>query len=101
LQENYPMKNYFLRKSKAQATIEFSMALILAVLFLFLSCNLFVWLNHNIVGRQKGYEETRKYSASVSNPGMLNFYTPKTLNIFSPGGYEKERNERKKNILYP
>ncbi len=110
------MKNYLVRKNKAQSTIEFSMAFILAVLFLFLSANLFVWFNRNIVQRQKAYELSRVMSANSpentvyspgshvkvkGEPGYLDFYntrnTPghpknpnyKPLNVFAPGGYNK------------
>lgn len=109
------MRNYLINKN-AQSTIEFSMAFILAVLFLFLSCNLFVWFNRNIVQRQKEYERTRSLSASGPmqrvqkesdgtvyyeekdckdcDPGKLDFYTTKNpnykpLNAFVSGGYEK------------
>lgn len=110
------MKTYS-RKNKAQSTIEFSMAFILAILFLFLSANLFVWFNRNIVQRQKAYEQTRIYAGSgpvqrVINPdgsstdinckdcepGKPDFYDTtgpkknpnyKPLNVFTPGGYNK------------
>ncbi len=107
---NYPMKSYLSPRTKAQAqaqsSIEFSIALVCAVLFLFLSCNLFVWLNHNIVQRQKAYKETRLMAGRGSKvsdgavtggePGKLNFYCQgddcyikqKNLNVFVPGGYE-------------
>lgn len=87
-QENYPMKVYFKKKNQAQASIEFSLAFVTAILFLLLSCNLFVWLNHNIVQRQKRYEETRIVAGSTSEPGKLNFYTPKKMNLFVLGGYK-------------
>lgn len=96
VQENYPMKNYLNRKStvQAQATIEFSMAFILAVLFLFLSCNLFVWFNRNIVQRQQAYEKTRVTAATANvEPGKLDFYPKEKmqkLKVFVPGGYDNE-----------
>lgn len=89
-QGNYLMKNYLRRKSKAQATIEFSLAFVLAILFLFLTCNLFVWLNHNIVQRQRGYEASRKDATSIHTPGKLDFYTQQKINLFVPGGIEKK-----------
>lgn len=96
-QENYPMKTYLIkvysnskRKIQAQASIELSLALVIAVLFLILSCNIFVWLNHNIVQRQRAYENSRIEAASsperAGNPGKLDFYTPDKLNVFSSGG---------------
>jgi len=100
-----------MRKSKiqAQATIEFSMAFILAALFLFLTCNLFVWFNRNIVQRQKAYEASRIMAATSPDaqnsglkkkgkPGYLDFYTTKNpkykpLNAFVAGGYNKDNEE--------
>lgn len=91
-QEIYPAKNYLsnkkARKNKAQASIEFSIAFVLALLFMILSCNLFVWLNHNIVRRQRAYEDSRFDAANINTPGKLDFYTPKEMNLLSPGGYE-------------
>ena len=72
-------------KTKAQAIIEFTLAFICAILFLILSCNLFVWMNHCMVGRQVGYENSR-VDAGHSNPGNEDFYTPPTLHVFSSGG---------------
>lgn len=95
-QASYPMKNYSIKKSKAQASIEFSLAFILTVLFLFLSCNIFVWFNRNIVKRQRAYERSRVTAATPSQAkaGKLDFYVPdpqknpdyKKLNVFAPGG---------------
>ncbi len=82
-----------MKENKAQSSIEFSLAFIVAILFLVLTCNLFVWLNHNMVARQMGYEQTRKAAASTSEPGKLDFYPQekmKKLNVFVPGGYGDE-----------
>jgi len=87
------MKIYLIKKNNGQASIEMSLALVIAVLFLILSCNLFVWLNHNIVQRQKEYESTRTLRPGQTK--QLNFYDPKSnpnyrpLSIFSLGGYKK------------
>jgi hypothetical protein len=87
------MKNYFLKINNtilAQSTIEFAISLVLAVLFLFLSCNVFVWMNHNIVQRQKDYEATRLEAGNVNDPGRADFYTHyKPLRVFETGGYKK------------
>lgn len=116
---NYPMKNYLNKvirgnAVRAQATIEFGIALILVVLFLFLSANLFVWLNRNVVQRQVAYENTRvvagdgrdqtktifslgpieiKITTKRAEPGKLDFYPTEKmqkLNVFLPGGYGNE-----------
>jgi uncharacterized protein (UPF0333 family) len=75
-------------KNKAQVSIEFSIGLIVAILFLILTCNLFVWFNHCLTRRQVAYEDSRAEAGGNSNPGGTNFYTPPTLNVFSPGGRE-------------
>jgi len=72
-------------KNKAQASIEFSIGLIIAILFLIITCNLFVWLNYCLVRRQVAYEGSR-LEAAHSNPGNADFYTPPKLSIFTPGG---------------
>lgn len=87
----YPVKIYFHNADKAQSSIEFSIAFVMAILFLILSCNLFVWLNHNIVQRQRSYEKSRLVEGYAGNPRPpeTNFYTPKRMNLFVPGGYER------------
>jgi len=72
-------------KNNAQASIEFSIAFVCAILFLILTCNLFVWLNHCLVRRQVAYEDSR-VEAGHSSPGRTDFYTPPRLNVFSSGG---------------
>jgi hypothetical protein len=88
---DYLMKRYL--GDKAQATIEFSLAFVTAILFLVLTCNLFVWLNHTLVRRQRAYEESRVIAAKSSDiggdPGRLNFYTRQTANLFTLGGYQR------------
>ena len=81
-------------KKNAQATIEFTLAFICTILFLILSCNLFVWMNHCLVGRQRAYEDSRQEAGAgleVSDgqsgtPGKADFYTPPKLDVFSSGG---------------
>jgi len=105
---------YFLRNNKAQASIEFSLAFVLALLFLFCTCNLFVWLNHNIVQRQIEYENTRIIAATSpeagpdsqgnspgvlkgeGDPGYLNFYN----SVAKPGEcHPKSSNYKPLNIF--
>ena len=73
-------------KIKAQSTIEFSIGFIAAILFLVLTCNLFVWFNHCLVRRQRAYEDSRVRATTTGNPGQENFYTPPRLNVFRSGG---------------
>lgn len=84
-----------MRRIKAQASIEFTIAFVSTIIFLILACNLFVWFNHNLVRRQVAYENTRVKAgrgrpASVwylpGEPGKADFFTPPPLDIFSPGG---------------
>lgn len=89
-QEAYAAKSYFNRADNAQSSIEFSIAFVMAILFLILSCNLFVWINHNIVQRQRAYENTRVAAGYPIEPGKSDFYTPKRINLFVPGGYGNE-----------
>jgi|GEM_PF-2087994 len=72
-------------KTKAQATIEFSIAFVCAIVFLILTCNLFVWLNHCLVRRQVAYGDSRE-EATRGNPGKDDFFTPPRLRVFSKGG---------------
>jgi len=86
------MKNYFKRKILAQVTIEFSIGCVLALLFLYLTCNLFVWLNHSLVARQRGYEDSRNVAASSTtrphgDPGKLDFYVRTNMDVAVRGGY--------------
>ena len=73
-------------KNKGQASIEFTLGTICAVLFLILTCNLFVWLNHCLVRRQVAYEQSREEAGNSTNPGREDFYVPPRLNVFSSGG---------------
>lgn len=85
-------------KKRAQSTIEFTIGFIITILFLILTCNLFVWFNNCLVSRQRAYENTRVEAADgrvpswwefwreQPNPGKDDFYTPPTLSIFSKGG---------------
>ncbi len=65
--------------ARAQATIEFSLAFMLILLFLVLTARLFVWFNGGMLRRQLAYEESRVL-AGTSNveggePGKEDFYT--------------------------
>lgn len=74
-------------KVRAQASIEFSLALVTSVLFLVLTCNLFVWCSRSIVQRQVAYERSRHEAAHADDePGKLNFYTPTNMSVFKLGG---------------
>ena len=72
---------------KAQATLEFTLVFVITLLFIILTANVFVWLNHCIVRRQVEYENSRNEAGST-NVGKSNFFTPPTLNVFKLGGRE-------------
>lgn len=73
-------------KKKAQSSIEFSIAFVCSILFLILTCNLFVWLNHCLTKRQVAYENSRVEAGSNSNPGKTDFFKRPDLNVFKSGG---------------
>ena len=78
--------------NRAQASLEFTMVFVITILFIVLTVNVFVWLNHCMVSRQVEYEKTRSEAGSSStNVGKSDFYNkvPK-LNVFAPGGYVEE-----------
>jgi len=88
------VKLYIKRKIKAQSSLEFAFGFVTSLLFLYLSCNLFVWLNHNIVQRQRAYEQTRTSATRTASPGKANFYCgagcdvrQPVMNLFVSGGY--------------
>lgn len=87
------MKNYFKRGILAQSSIEFTLGFVMAILFLYLTCNLFVWLNHSMVARQQAYENSRAVAASTTEyrsdaePGKLDFYNFKNMDLAVRGGY--------------
>ena len=88
-----------MKVNKAQATIEFTMVFVIALLFILLTVNVFVWLNHCLVARQVAYEETRTAAGTrpitdgSGDPGKSDFFTPPQLNIFTIGGGIDKTNE--------
>ena len=51
-------------KISAQSSIEFVLAFVMCVLFLYLATNLFVYLNHSLVQRQRDYDASRVAASS-------------------------------------
>jgi len=81
------VKLYLNNDYKGQASIEFSLAFILVLFFLVLTCRLFVALNGNMIRRQKYYENTRVSAGSI-NPNtntanLLEFHSQARLDILS------------------
>jgi len=68
--------------NKGQASIEFSLAFIIALLFLVLTCRVFVWFGGTLLRRQIAYEGSRQEAGST-NPGKTDFYTRPNLDLFS------------------
>ncbi len=73
---------------KGQASIEFSLAFIIAILFLVLTCRVFVWFGGSLLRRQVAYEDTR-VEAGSSNRGRLDFYQSPTLDLFGKEVFKK------------
>ncbi|MGD9014681.1 MAG: hypothetical protein PVI33_01465 [Candidatus Omnitrophota bacterium] len=73
-------------KIKGQASIEFSIAFVCTILFLFLTCNIFVWLSHCLVRRQVAYSDSRRVATTRNDPGKDDFFDPPDLSVFRPGG---------------
>ena len=72
---------------KAQSSIEFSLAFVITLLFLVLTCRLFVWFGGSMIRRQLAYEDSRTEAGSTS-PGKQNFYSNKRLDLFSEEIFE-------------
>jgi len=66
---------------KGQSSIEFSLAFIIALLFLVLTARVFVWFGGNLIRRQVAYENSRKEAGST-NPGQTDFYKSSKLDLF-------------------
>lgn len=83
---NYPMKKIarglpINKADKGQASIEFTLAFVMALFFLVLTCRVFVWFNGNLLRRQIAYEKSR-VEAGSTNPGKLDFYAAPKLDLF-------------------
>lgn len=81
------MENSAKSKIRAQVFIEFSLAFICAIIFLFGVTQLMVWFGGNLVRRYRAYDDTRTAAgtgATVSSPAVQNFYdqTANPLRIF-------------------
>lgn len=88
------MKLYINNDYKGQASIEFSLAFILVLFFLVLTCRLFVALNGNMIRRQKYYENTRvsagSRNAETNTANLLGFYSKARLDILSTEIFQNE-----------
>lgn len=83
---------------QAQSTIEFTLVFVITILLIVLTANVFVWLNHSVVGRQVAYENTRTEAGTPNDTsaGKSDFFTLenkklKKLNVFVPGGYSAQK----------
>lgn len=74
-------KNNFIRKIKAQATLEMTIVIIIIVLFLGGIINIWAWANTQIVKRQLRYNASRVAAGSSSDAYVLQWpvYTPDAL----------------------
>lgn len=64
-------------QSKAQSTLECTIALVAAVALLLGITQVFVWVNKTMVERHQAYDETR-----TSRTADYDFYEPGEFNIF-------------------
>lgn len=89
---------------KGQASIEFSLAFIIAILFLVLTCRVFVWFSGNLLRRQLAYEGTRQDAGggpvekelflgikikTRGTPGRTDFYQTPKLDLFGKEVFKK------------
>lgn len=78
--------------NKAQSSIEFSLTFVITILIVILTVNLFVWLNHCIVGRQRAFEDSRSIAGGFGKTDQIGdseFFKPPELKVFVSGGYQK------------
>ena len=68
--------------SRGEASMEMTLALIGALLLLFGSVKIFLWLNERAVVRQQNYEATRLQAASGANPQVQWQEPSEKLEIF-------------------
>lgn len=69
--------------NKAQASIEFSLAFVIAILFLVLTARVFVWFGGTLLRRQIAYENTRVVAGTPgSEAGKADFYSKPKLDLF-------------------
>ena len=64
-----------------QASLEVTVALIGALLLLFGSLKIFLWLNDRLVRRQQAYESTRA-AAGRSTGAVMGYEPSETLSVF-------------------
>ena len=67
---------------RGQASLEMTLALIGALLLLFGSLKVFLWVNERMVSRQLSYEATRTAAGNHASPGTAWVEPQKRLNIF-------------------
>ncbi len=101
-----PLKGAFhglcLNKShKGQATIEFALAFIITLLFLVLTCRVFVWFGGNLLRRQVAYDKSRVeaggglttgwwwWKKPAGTRGELDFYQAPKLDLFGKDVFKK------------
>ena len=64
-------------KTKAQSTLETTIALVAAVVLLLGITQVFVWLNTTVIKRQEAFRNSR-----TSRTPTPDFYTPEDFDIF-------------------
>lgn len=90
-----------LRPGKGQSSIEFSLAFIVALLFLVFTCRVFVWFGGNLFRRQAAYEDSRLEAGRPKDtgwwfwkqpgtPGKTDFYKKPEFKIFEKDMFKEK-----------
>ncbi len=62
---------------RGQSVIEFTLALLVALLLFAGTVKIWLWFNRSLVWRQRAYDDTRSWNARAgSPPGALDYYKP-------------------------
>jgi len=73
------MENSAKSKVKAQVFIEFSLAFICAIIFLFGVTQMMVWFGGNLVRRYRAYDDTREAAGDgATTAAQVDFYDQST-----------------------
>lgn len=63
----------------AQVAIETTVAIVAIFIFLLGATQVFLWMNRNIIARQRAYQASRM---QLGKTGSVNFYQPTRFNVF-------------------
>ena len=66
-------------RNKGQVAIETTIAIVAIFIFLLGVTQVFLWVNRNMIARQRAYQQTRM---TLGSPGSIEFYRPSRLYVF-------------------